>query len=193
MTVWEPISVCRTVAADWSCALSLQSVMAPDSQEPRWKWKPLGRNGQRLGGREWGRVVVEVGVVGRQGRYKSWEDDKKGLLCKHQEVSLGYWQWKLWVGTDMWDSKETKWSEVKWSKVSQPCPTLCDPMDCSFPGSSVHGIFQAIIQEWIAISGSSWPRARIRVSHNVGRHLTIWATREAPQKVAPMVKKLKLQ
>ena len=33
------------------------------------------------------------------------------------------------------------WSE---SEVAQSCPTLCDPMDCSLPGSSVHGIFQAI-------------------------------------------------
>ena len=33
-------------------------------------------------------------------------------------------------------------------------PTLCDPMDCSLPGSSVHGIFQAIVLEWIAISFS---------------------------------------
>ena len=37
------------------------------------------------------------------------------------------------------------------SEVSQSCPTLCDPMDCSLPGSSVHGIFQAILLEWIAI------------------------------------------
>ena len=44
---------------------------------------------------------------------------------------------------------------------AQSCLTLCDPMDCSPPDSSVHGIFQARIQEWIAISfsrGSSWPR-----------------------------------
>ena len=43
------------------------------------------------------------------------------------------------------------------------CPTLCDPMDCSPPGSSVHGILQAIILEWVAISssrGSSWPRGQ---------------------------------
>ena len=39
--------------------------------------------------------------------------------------------------------------------VAQSCPTLCDPMDCSLPGSSVHGIFQAIVLEWIAISFSS--------------------------------------
>ena len=38
------------------------------------------------------------------------------------------------------------------SEVIQSCPTLRDPMDCSLPGSSVHGIFQARILEWIAIS-----------------------------------------
>ena len=45
--------------------------------------------------------------------------------------------------------------------VSQSCPTLCDPLDCSLPGSSVHGIFQARILRWVAISpsrGSSSPR-----------------------------------
>ena len=36
------------------------------------------------------------------------------------------------------------------SEVAQSCPTLRDPMDCSLPGSSVHGIFQAIVLEWIA-------------------------------------------
>ena len=47
------------------------------------------------------------------------------------------------------------------SEVAQSCPTLCDPVDCSLPGSSVHGIFQAIVLEWIAISfsrESSQPR-----------------------------------
>ena len=45
--------------------------------------------------------------------------------------------------------------------VAQSCPTLCNPMDYSLPGSSVHGILQARILEWVAISfsrGSSWPR-----------------------------------
>ena len=40
------------------------------------------------------------------------------------------------------------------SEITQSCPTLCDPMDCSLPGSSVHGIFQIIVLEWIAISFS---------------------------------------
>ena len=38
------------------------------------------------------------------------------------------------------------------SKVAQSCPTLDDPMDCSLPGSSVHGIFQARVLEWGAIA-----------------------------------------
>ena len=55
---------------------------------------------------------------------------------------------------------------VMWS-VTQLCPTLCDPMDYSLPGSSVHGIFQARILECIVISfsrGSSQPRDWTRIS-----------------------------
>ena len=65
--------------------------------------------------------------------------------------------------------------------VSQSCPILC-PVDCSLPGSSIHGIFQARILKWVAISfsrGSSWPRDRTWVSCITGRLLTIWATKEA--------------
>ena len=40
------------------------------------------------------------------------------------------------------------------SEVAQLCPILCDPMDCSLTGSSIHGIFQARILEWVAISFS---------------------------------------
>ena len=50
--------------------------------------------------------------------------------------------------------------------------TLCDPLDCSPPGSSVHGILQPIILEWVAIlfsRVSSWPRDQTRVSHTAGR------------------------
>ena len=52
-------------------------------------------------------------------------------------------------------------------KLLQLCPTLYDTMDCSLPGSSVHGIIQARILEWVAMPsfrGSSWPRDRIHVS-----------------------------
>ena len=66
--------------------------------------------------------------------------------------------------------------------VAQSCPTLCDPTDCSPPGSFIHGIFQARIVEWVAISfsrRSSQPRDRALVSHISGRLFIIWATREA--------------
>ena len=68
------------------------------------------------------------------------------------------------------------------SEVAQSCPTLCDPVDCSLSGSSVHGIFQARVLEWTAISfsrGSSWPRNRTQVSRIAGRRFAVWATREA--------------
>ena len=53
------------------------------------------------------------------------------------------------------------------SEVTQSCPTLCDPMDCSLPGSSVHGIFQARVLEWgaIAFSGILFVN---RMSHHFG-------------------------
>ena len=61
--------------------------------------------------------------------------------------------------------------------VTQSCPTLWDP-----PGSSVHGIFQVRILEWVAMSffvGSSWTRDRTQLSLIAGRFFTIWATRRA--------------
>ena len=49
------------------------------------------------------------------------------------------------------------------SEVAQSCPTLSDPMDCSLPGSSIHGIFQARVLEWGAIAFSDmWSIRRIK-------------------------------
>ena len=62
--------------------------------------------------------------------------------------------------------------------VAQLCPTLCDPMDYSPPGSSVHGMLQARILEWAAVPfsrGSSPPRDRAQVSPITGRFFTVWA------------------
>ena len=101
------------------------------------------------------------------------------------------WSWPHWpVSALLWGKGvlaelstiwEVKWSEVKWS--AQSCPTVCDPVDCSLPGFSVHWIFQARVLEWVALSfsrGSSWPRDRTQVSCIAGRCFTLWATREAP-------------
>ena len=65
--------------------------------------------------------------------------------------------------------------------IAQSYPTLCDPMDCSLLGSSVHGILQARILEWVGIPfswGSSQPRDWNQVSCIEGRFFTVWATWE---------------
>ena len=64
------------------------------------------------------------------------------------------------------------------SEVAQLCLTLCYPMHYSQPDSSIHGIFQARVLEWVAISfsrGSFWSRDWTWVSHIASRHFTIWA------------------
>ena len=71
---------------------------------------------------------------------------------------------------------------MKEREVAQSCPTLCDHMDCSLPGFSVHRIFQARVPGLVAISfsrGYSRPRDRTQVSGIAGRRFTCWATREA--------------
>ena len=66
--------------------------------------------------------------------------------------------------------------------VAQSCPTPCDPMDCSLPGSSVLGILQARTLDGLPFpppGESSWPRDRAQVSCIAGGFFTVWATREA--------------
>ena len=92
------------------------------------------------------------------------------------------WTAKVWLC----DGHGLPWKENRLSagrslaSVAQLCLTLCDPMDCSLPGSSVHGIFQARILEWVAISYSRWssqPRDRTRVSCTACRLFTFWTTK----------------
>ena len=79
--------------------------------------------------------------------------------------------WLTWLVSSFSD-----W--LKWSEVAQSCPTLCDPTDCSLPGFSVHGIFQARVLKWVAFSfsrGSPPPSDQTRVSCMGGRCFTHWA------------------
>ena len=72
------------------------------------------------------------------------------------------------------------------SEVAQSGPTLCDSMDCSLPGSSIHGIYQSRVLEWVAIffsRGSSQARNWTRVSRIIGRCFTIWTTREVRRNI----------
>ena len=73
---------------------------------------------------------------------------------------------------------------MKESEVTQSCLTLWESVDYSVPASSIHGIFQARILEWVAISfsrGSSWPRDQTQVCRITGRLFIIWDTREVPK------------
>ena len=97
-----------------------------------------------------------------------------------------WWEYKsvqpLW-GTVPQKPENRAIMKVK-ALVAQSYLTLFDPMDCSLPSSSVHGICQARTLEWVAIPfsrGSSWPWNQTQVSYLTGRFFTIWATREAPQ------------
>ena len=77
---------------------------------------------------------------------------------------------------------QMQWSEMK-VLVAQSCLTLCDPMDCSPPGPSVHGILQARILEWAAITlsrGSSQPRDRTQVSCTAVRLFTSLSHQRSP-------------
>ena len=85
-------------------------------------------------------------------------------------------------------TSETEFYQLK-VKVTQSCPTLCDPMHYT-----VHGILQARILEWVAIPlsrESSQPMNQIQVSHNAGGFFTSWATREAqPAPERPFLKEI---
>ena len=84
---------------------------------------------------------------------------------------------------DMYGGLRCQWRVKASEWVTQSCPALCDPMHCSLPGFSVHGILQAGILEWAAISfsrGSSQARDQTPVSWIAGEFFMVWDTREAP-------------
>ena len=99
-------------------------------------------------------------------------------MAAHQAPpSLGFSRQEHWSGGPLPSPMHKSESEV-----AQSCPTLCNPVDCSLPGSSLHEILQARILEWVAISfsrGSSWCRDWTQVSGIAGRCFNLWATREA--------------
>ena len=76
----------------------------------------------------------------------------------HQALlSLGFSRQEYWSGLPFPSPVHESERE---SEVAQSCPTLRDPMDCSLPGSSVRGIFQARVLEWVAIAFSNFKRIK---------------------------------
>ena len=141
----------------------------------------------------WTEEPGELQSIGSQRVGHDWSD----LACSHETQGLRAWLERcqlrgLRKGMVSWEDKgwilgrRNNWSESnvlvgvnqvkKEVLVSQLCPILCDPMDYSLPGSSVHGILQARLLEWVAISfsrRSSWPRNRTWIVRIAGRFLTV--------------------
>ena len=97
--------------------------------------------------------------------------------------------WIIWHSLNLmpkeFASRRDVRCEQKKMLVAQSCPILCNLVDCSTPGSSMHGISQARILEWVTISfsgGSSQPRSRSQVSCIAGRFFTVWVTRDKNQR-----------
>ena len=119
-----------------------------------------------------------------QGKWKSWSRmELQGAPNGHNKKLRTDWEdWK----TSLSDFKTYCLGILNMTKVKVKLLShvrLCDPMECSQSGSSVHGIFQARVLAWVAFSfsrGSSQPRDRTLVSCTVSRRFTVWATREAP-------------
>ena len=99
-------------------------------------------------------------------------------LCQHIRCSWGWYVTpsRHWHLSEPWRPCESSLlfplmqnaSVTVWAKLLQWCPTLCNPMNRSTPGSSVHGTFQARILEWIAMPssrGSSWRRDLTCIVH----------------------------
>ena len=125
--------------------------------------------------------------------------DREKWFCSGYKRKGGNWLLPFWKGLLLtpiiwyvninkitlrasWYLLSFNYLEVR-SEVAQPCATLCNPIDCSLPCSSIRGIFQARILQWLAISfsrESSWPGIQTQVSHIAGRCFTLWATRGSP-------------
>ena len=91
-----------------------------------------------------------------------WHADRARFLFKLQLCSC--WTYRLQQALN---NQPSATGRAVCVLVAQLCPSLCNPMDCSLPGSSVHGILQARILEWFAISfsrGSSGPRNQTHIS-----------------------------
>ena len=94
-------------------------------------------------------------------------------LCKHLNLYLVYWKADITLLT------KVQYGFSSTCIVTQSCPSLCDPMYWIPPDSSVHGILQARILEWVAMPfsrGFCLSRDQIQVSCIMGRYFPAWAT-----------------
>ena len=141
--------------------------------------------------REAWRAVIH-GVAESWTRLSNWTELKNGCIVIYEFFNQVFKPFMFWTSFPKSNSEfyfpyaVSSWATAELygainsvcmpgdGLVAQLCLTLWDPMDCCPPGSSVHGIFQARILEWFAISfsrGSSWPRDQTQVSCIAGDSL----------------------
>ena len=134
----------------------------------------------------------DVGSVSGRGRSPGWGN---GSLLQYSYLKNSMDR-EAWWTTSQPGRKESDMAEWAHSTrhscwlVAQSCPTLCHPMDCSSPGSSIHGVSQARRLEWVAISfsrGSFWPRDWTHISCLAGRLFTTKPPGK-PSKIMPTLK-----
>ena len=139
-----------------------------------WCWERLKTGGEGDNRERDGWMVSptqQTWVWASSGRW--WRTGKPGVLQSMGLQRVGH----DWAAT----TKLILVESASESEVPQSCLTLRPYMDYSLPESSIHGIFQARVLEWVSVSSSrrsSWPRDRTQVSRIAGTCLTIWAIRE---------------
>ena len=92
----------------------------------------------------------------------------------HKDTWIGMLPSNFIIPYYIWTESQISQQECMPCSVAQSCLTLCNPMDCSLPDSSVHGIFQTKILEWVAfpMTGIFWPRIEPTSSALAGRFFT---------------------
>jgi len=119
------------------------------------------------------RRLLKVPWIGKRSNQSILKEISPGYSLEGQNL-----QPSVLTDFECWSSKVTTCDSqyaCKHAQLLQSCPTLCDPMDCSPQGSSVHGILQARILEWVTIFLSEWssgPRDWTCVSCIAGRFFT---------------------
>ena len=178
----------RLLTVPWTARRSNQSILKEISPEYSMEGLMLKLKLQYFGHLMWRMDSLEkILMLGKTegGRRRGWQrmrwlhgitDSIDMSLSKLWELVMDREVWE-WTPCSLWGCKESdmterlNWTELTWcyvrcAKSLQLCLTLCNPMDHSPPGSSVHGILQARILEWVTISfrWSSWPRDWTHVS-----------------------------
>ena len=133
--------------------------------------------------------MILIGAVGDRPSFLSWIIERRSIKSREKlrKADVIIWFSLLWY---CYFKCYNFSNYIFLSKVLvfQLCPTLCNPMDCSWPGSSVHRILWARIMEWVGIlfsRGFSLPSDRTLVSHTAGRFFSVCVTREAPNSLSP--------